>query len=144
MKKAFEISVPARKPQVSRFSSVLCCAIVRKRWRRSGGKKRVRSGLPFSRYAEGLKVYVDETVGEDEGAGEEGPRSELLYIFGGMVGTESGRGGWLLRACVAGFRGTGGGDVRGASAGDFGSVSLSEMLMRTSLSGPGRGEERRW
>ena len=57
--RAFEINVPQRIPQVSRLRLVLEEAMARKCARRFGGKKTVRSGVPFSRYADGLKVKVD-------------------------------------------------------------------------------------
>ena len=55
-KRALERRVPARKAQVSRLRAVLGWARVRKERRRWGGRKRVRSGVPFSRWAEGRKV----------------------------------------------------------------------------------------
>ena len=49
IKKALEINVPQRMPQVSRFRLVFEEAINKKRLRRSGEIKIVRSGVPFSR-----------------------------------------------------------------------------------------------
>ncbi len=48
-KRALERRVPARKAQVSRFREVLREARERKEWRRVGGRKSVRRGVPFSR-----------------------------------------------------------------------------------------------
>lgn len=48
-KSALEISVPQRIPQVSRFRRVLEAAKIRNCVRRSGGRKTVRRGVPFSR-----------------------------------------------------------------------------------------------
>lgn len=58
MKSALDINVPHRIPHVSRFALVLGRATERKRWRRPGGSQMVRRGVPFSRYAAGLNVYV--------------------------------------------------------------------------------------
>ena len=56
MKRAFETREPQRIPQVSRLRRVLGAASERKRDRRLAGRKTERSGVPFSKYAEGLKV----------------------------------------------------------------------------------------
>lgn len=90
---ALLIRVPQRTPHVSRLDRVFGRAILRNVDRRSGGRKIVRSGVPFSRYAEGLKANVDGFRSEDEGVGEavaeredESPSRKKVF---------SGRGGML-------------------------------------------------
>lgn len=58
MKRALEMRDPQRIPQVSKFALVFGEASFKKVERRVGGRKMVRSGVPFSRYAEGLKVKL--------------------------------------------------------------------------------------
>ena len=53
MKRAEEIRVPQRMPQVSRLAVVLDWARVVKEVRRAVGRKSVRRGVPFSVYAAG-------------------------------------------------------------------------------------------
>lgn len=48
MKRALEIRVPQRIPQVSRFEDVFEEARETKEVRRAVGRKRVRRGVPFS------------------------------------------------------------------------------------------------
>jgi hypothetical protein len=66
MKSALEIRVPHRIPQVSRLAKVLGRAMDRNVSRSAVGRKRVRSGVPFSRYAEGRNVKA-EASSEGEG-----------------------------------------------------------------------------
>ena len=67
MNKALEIRVPHNMPHVSRFARVFCDAMARNRCRKSGGRKIVRKGVPFSRYAEGLKVNSEGLRSDDGG-----------------------------------------------------------------------------
>jgi hypothetical protein len=63
MKRAFEITVPQRMPQVSRLRAVLASARLRKVVRSSGGNRTGRSGAPDSVKAVDLKVYFEDGGG---------------------------------------------------------------------------------
>ena len=103
MNNALLISVPQRMPHVSRFLAVFGAAMERKRCRRSGGRKSVRRGEPFSRCAEGLKVKVEGCrsadveegeVVEIEGEGlDERVSKEERGVFAGFGGGGAGRDG---------------------------------------------------
>jgi hypothetical protein len=111
--RAFEISVPQRIPQVSKLRLVLGEAMARKRERRLGGRNTVRSGVPFSRYADGLKVKVDgsrsdgvtefseelASLGEGDTAdallGRGGGSSNIASLLGGR-GSFGGRSGGFM------------------------------------------------
>ena len=62
IKKAFAINVPAKNPQVSMFAIVFLYASRRNVVRSVGGRKIVRSGAPFSRYAAGAKICTGSGV----------------------------------------------------------------------------------
>lgn len=94
MKKAFAVSVPARNPHVSRFASVFLWAILKKVVRNVGGRKMVRSGVPFSRYAAGAKVCAGSGVADREAdstcveilSGRGGGAAESAMGLGGIAG----------------------------------------------------------
>ena len=59
MKRALEISVPQRMPQVSKLCDVFGCAMFKNLRLSSGGSNTVRIGAPASVKDVGLKVYFD-------------------------------------------------------------------------------------
>ncbi len=88
--------MPHNMPHVSRFLLVFDSAYLRNSVRRVGGRKIVRSGLPFSRYAEGRKVKValgsdmlasiGSTLSFPGRGGGSGSCTWLKVSFGGLGG----------------------------------------------------------
>lgn len=104
MNRALDFRIPQRIPHVSRLRRVLVEEWERNWWRRVGGRNTVRRALPFSRYAEGLKVNSSSSgVSAREG------ESERSMYFPGIGGPEDWGG-------TANFPGIGGG--RGCSNGE--------------------------
>lgn len=89
MKSALWVSVPQRIPQVSRLARVFASAMERKRSRSSEGRKTVRRGAPFSRYADGRKVNADSSSSStgDGVDGVEFCESSYIDSFSGLGGT---------------------------------------------------------
>ena len=109
MKKAFAISVPARKPQVSKLASVFLYASRRNVVLKVGGRKMVRKGVPFSRYAAGANTCTGSGVsdlftapGITLAGGTGSPARELL----GLGGTAGGGLNMSLEAAKAGAYGS--------------------------------------
>ena len=98
MNKALDFRMPQRMPQVSRLEEVFREAARRKECRSWEGRKTVRRGSPFSRYAEGLKLNSSRS-----GCGEvaRGAGVDVSRYFPGSGGAD-GRGSLY-------FPGTGGG-----------------------------------
>ena len=111
MKNAFAISVPPRNPQVSKLASVFLCAIRKKVVRNVGGKKTVRKGVPFSRYAAGAKICTGSGVSarargcSDTSSGRGGSLATMLLGFGGITGGNSGMSLWTSACCMLGSGG---------------------------------------
>jgi hypothetical protein len=78
--------VPQSMPQVSRFARVFGAAILRNCSRRFGGRKTVRNGSPFSRYAEGRNVNAGGSAATGDGVDEE-LCSSYIGCLSGLGGT---------------------------------------------------------
>jgi hypothetical protein len=125
MKSALFFSIPHNIPHVSRLRRVFADAAVRKCLRSGVGRKMVRSGAPFSKYAAGLKVNSSRSVvGVSARAvggilpgkgGAEGALSTYLPGIGGGCGccSESNLG----VSCPGGFGGSAGGKAKGSYSG---------------------------
>lgn len=126
MKKALEIRLPQRMPQVSRLRLVLGRAISRKCLRRSGEIKMVRRGVPFSRYEDGLKVKVDGCRSDGDGLGSGERDKEVLGAI--LLGTGGGAGVIdIFSGTLAGI--AGGGEMRGSRSSFLGiGGNVSVML----------------
>lgn len=129
--RALDFKIPQRMPHVSRLRRVFEVAAFRKRERSCEGRKMVRRGSPFSRYAEGLKVNSSRSVGGVAGRAVSG---SLLGTGGADVGASTylpGIGGG--RGCSKSNGSAGGLGGFGGRAG--GNGELSEGLRRSSLGG---------
>ena len=93
MNKALDFKMPQSMPQVSRLRPVLAEAAFKKSLRSCDGRKMLRKGSPFSKYAEGLKVNSSKSLAGVGGravsgsfagiGGAEGVLSEYLAGTGG-------------------------------------------------------------
>jgi len=139
-KRALERRVPARKAQVSRLRVVLGEARRRKERRRMGGRKRVRRGVPDSRCAVGVKVYVGFVEGFGEIEGGWWGCCRCSWTFGGIGGVGSWGGKMLVCAVqsLGGMMGLGspGGEMSVIAVESFSGRSGAEMLgLRADLGG---------